>query len=211
MTSTSRKCGSRVPTRRSPRPMASAARGVNKFHVKAVYLSAPGDPGDISLPFSAAGDEAWASAVMTQIGGGSFLDANFGDFADELFDLIKCPPPDPAHIAITKVADEPTVDAGEPIGFTITVSNTGDVTATGVALSDDLPAGGDLDWSIENQTGISGCTIEGAVRLAVDRLPDGQPGRWGQLLDPHRQRHVGRVGRHGPEHGLGHLGECRVR
>ncbi len=137
--------------------------GVNKFHIKAVYLSAPGDPGDISLPFSAAGDEAWASSVMTQIGGGSFLDANFGSFADELFDLIKCPPPDPAHIAITKVADEPNVDAGEPIGFTITVSNTGDMTATGVALSDDLPAGGDLDWSIENQTGISGCTIAGAV------------------------------------------------
>jgi uncharacterized repeat protein (TIGR01451 family) len=34
---------------------------------------------------------------------------------------------------------------------------------SGVALSDDLPAGGDLDWSIENQTGISGCTIPGAV------------------------------------------------
>ncbi len=137
--------------------------GVNKFHVKAVYLSAPGDPGDISLPFSAAGDEQWASRVMTEIGGGSFLDADFSDFADELFDIIACPPPDPADIAITKVADDPTVDAGEQIGFTITVSNVGDVEATGVALTDDLPAGGDLDWSIESQTGISGCTIAGAV------------------------------------------------
>jgi uncharacterized repeat protein (TIGR01451 family) len=137
--------------------------GVNKFHVKAVYLSAPGDPGDISLPFSDAGDEAWASAVMTEIGGGSFLDADFSSFADELFDILKCPDPVPADIAITKVADDPTVDAGDPIGFTITVSNTGGVTATGVALTDDLPAGGDLDWSIASQTGISGCTIAGAV------------------------------------------------
>jgi uncharacterized repeat protein (TIGR01451 family) len=137
--------------------------GVNKFHIKAVYLSAPGDPGDISLPFSAAGDEAWASAVMTEIGGGSFLDADFGSFADVLFDILKCPDPVPADIAITKVADDPTVDAGDPIGFTITVSNVGGVEATGVALTDALPAGGDLDWSIANQTGIAGCTIAGAV------------------------------------------------
>ena len=144
---------------------ADSVRGVgaNKFHVRAVYLSAPGDPGDISLPFSAAGDEAWASAVMTEIGGGSFLDADFSDFADELFDILRCPDPEPADIAITKVADDPTVDAGDPIGFTITVSNVGGVEATGVALTDDLPAGGDLDWSIEDQTGISGCDIDGAV------------------------------------------------
>jgi uncharacterized repeat protein (TIGR01451 family) len=144
---------------------ADSVRGVGatKFHIKAVYLSAPGDPGDISLPFSAAGDEAWAAAVMTEIGGGSFLDANFSSFADELFDIIRCPDPVPADIAITKVADDPTVDAGDPIGFTITVSNVGGIEATGVALTDALPAGGDLDWSIENQTGISGCSIAGAV------------------------------------------------
>ena len=37
---------------------ADAVRGsgANKFHIKAVYLSAPGDPGDISLPFTDAGD-----------------------------------------------------------------------------------------------------------------------------------------------------------
>jgi uncharacterized repeat protein (TIGR01451 family) len=144
---------------------ADAVRGsgANKFHIKAVYLSAPGDPGDISLPFSAAGDAQWASAVMTEIGGGSFLDADFASFADELFPLIACPVPEPADIAITKTADDPSVEAGDPIGFSITVSNEGGSDATGVALTDNLPAGGDLDWSIESQTGISGCTISGAV------------------------------------------------
>ena len=144
---------------------ADAVRGTgtSNFHIKAVYLSAPGDPGDVSLPFSAAGDAQWASAVMTEIGGGSFLDADFADFADELFPLIACPPPVPADIAITKVADDPSVAAGDPIGFTITVTNEGGSEAQGVTLTDDLPAGGDLDWSIESQTGISGCTISGAV------------------------------------------------
>jgi uncharacterized repeat protein (TIGR01451 family) len=144
---------------------ADAVRGTgsSKFHIKAVYLSAPGDPGDISLPFSSAGDSDWASAVMTEIGGGSFLEANFSSFADELFPLIACPPPTPADIAIVKTADDASVEAGNPIGFTISVTNEGGVDATGVALTDSLPAGGDLDWSIESQTGISGCTISGAV------------------------------------------------
>ena len=144
---------------------ANAVRGsgASKFHIKAVYLSTAGDPGDISLPFSAAGDSSWASKVMTEIGGGSFLDADFKSFADELFPIIKCQEAPPADIAITKTADDPSVDAGDPIGFTITVSNQGQGEAQGVALTDNLPAGGDLDWSIESQTGISGCTIAGAV------------------------------------------------
>lgn len=144
---------------------ADAVRGntANKFHIKAVYLSTPGDPGDISLPFTDAGDSAWASKVMSEIGGGSFLDADFRSFADELFPIIACPPPSAADISITKVADDPNVDAGDPIGFTITVSNTGDEDALGVALTDNLPDGGDLDWSIESQTGIAGCAISGAV------------------------------------------------
>ncbi len=144
---------------------ANSVRGAaaTKFHIKAVYLSTAGDPGDISLPFSAAGDSSWASKVMTEIGGGSFLDADFKSFADELFPVIKCPLPVPADIAITKTADDPSVEAGDPIGFTITVANQGGSDATGVALTDNLPAGGDLDWSIESQTGISGCAITGAV------------------------------------------------
>src|SRR5207344_3297668 len=55
---------------------ANAAR--SSYVVKAVYLSTAGDPGDTTLPFSNPdGDALWASSVMTQIGGGSFLPADF--------------------------------------------------------------------------------------------------------------------------------------
>jgi uncharacterized repeat protein (TIGR01451 family) len=36
----------------------------------------------------------------------------------------------------------PTVNAGESIGFTVTVTNVGPGVATGVTINDPLPAGG---------------------------------------------------------------------
>ena len=71
---------------------ANAARAAG-FVVNAVYLSAPGDPGDTSLPFSPTGDAEWAKAVMTEIGGGSYYNANFNSFIDDLFKAIDCPLP----------------------------------------------------------------------------------------------------------------------
>ncbi len=71
---------------------ANAARAAG-YVVNAVYLSAPGDPGDTNLPFEPAGDAAWAEAVMTEIGGGSFFNANFNSFIDDLFKAIDCPLP----------------------------------------------------------------------------------------------------------------------
>ena len=68
-----------------------------------------------------------------------------------------------AGIDITKVADADHVDAGAVIGFTITVNSTGAATAEGVTLTDSLPAGGDLVWALDSQTGISGCVIAGSA------------------------------------------------
>src|SRR5207247_65578 len=45
-----------------------------------------------------------------------------------------------ASIHVVKTADAASVNAGDPIGFTVTVSNTGSGTAAGVTLSDPLPA-----------------------------------------------------------------------
>ena len=53
------------------------------------------------------------------------------------------------------------VSAGETIGFDITVSNSGDVPALGVVVGDDLPAGGDLNWSLDPS--YTGCAISGPV------------------------------------------------
>ena len=52
-----------------------------------------------------------------------------------------------AAIDITKTADAPSVSAGDQIGFTVTLSNTGTGQAKGVAVTDPLPGG--LTWSID--------------------------------------------------------------
>ena len=65
-------------------------------------------------------------------------------------------------LSLTKAADAATVNAGDPIGFTITVANGGPGVATGVTLSDPLPAGTTAaGWTIA--TGPDQCSITGAV------------------------------------------------
>ena len=66
---------------------------------------------------------------------------------------------DCAQIDITKTADAATVNAGEPIGFTVTVSNTGAGSATSVVVTDVLPTNGGLSWSIDGGTGAAQCSI----------------------------------------------------
>src|SRR5206468_657518 len=54
-----------------------------------------------------------------------------------------------AAIHVTKVADATSVDAGDQIGFTVTLSNSGAGTATGLQFTDPLPTGGGaLSWTI---------------------------------------------------------------
>jgi uncharacterized repeat protein (TIGR01451 family)/fimbrial isopeptide formation D2 family protein len=52
--------------------------------------------------------------------------------------------PPEADLAVTKVVDEPRPDVGDTVTFTVSLTNTGPDDATGVALSDLLPAG--LTW-----------------------------------------------------------------
>ena len=70
-----------------------------------------------------------------------------------------------ADIAITKAANPAgPVNAGDPIGFDITVSNSGAGEAKGVHVFDPLPAG--VDWTLGAVTGdVTGvvCSITGAV------------------------------------------------
>src|SRR2546429_621260 len=64
-------------------------------------------------------------------------------------DKITCHAPD---LSVVKTADHQAVNAGDVIGFTITVSNAGPGTAKGVTLDDPLPAGSGagLTWSIDS-------------------------------------------------------------
>jgi len=71
-----------------------------------------------------------------------------------------------AAIHIVKTADAAKVNVGSPIGFTLTVSNSGDGDARGVQLNDTLPTNPGLSWSIAAQgAGWAGsCSISAGVR-----------------------------------------------
>src|SRR5205823_1183381 len=67
-----------------------------------------------------------------------------------------------ASIDIAKTADDPSVSAGDPIGFAITVTNSGAGTARNVTVSDPLPTDAGLSWSIDSSTEPS-CAIAAGV------------------------------------------------
>jgi uncharacterized repeat protein (TIGR01451 family)/fimbrial isopeptide formation D2 family protein len=70
----------------------------------------------------------------------------------------------PATIDITKTANPAgPVNAGDTIGFDVTVTNTGTGTALGVTVNDPLPAG--INWSIVPAS--ADCSISGAVGSQV--------------------------------------------
>ena len=69
---------------------------------------------------------------------------------------VQCP-----GLHITKVADATTVNAGDAIGFTIGVSNSGPGTAAGVTLTDPLPGGSGVSWSISPAN--ASCSIAGSA------------------------------------------------
>ena len=64
-------------------------------------------------------------------------------------------------LGVTKTADAETVSAGDPIGFTITVTNSGGGTARNVVLTDTLPTGTGLNWSMD--PAVPGCAIADGV------------------------------------------------
>jgi uncharacterized repeat protein (TIGR01451 family) len=58
-------------------------------------------------------------------------------------------------VTTSKTADHGTVNAGDPIGFTVTITNAGAEntgTANGVTVADPLPMGTDVHWSVDHQT-----------------------------------------------------------
>jgi len=73
-------------------------------------------------------------------------------------------------VDVSKTADQTTVTAGSVVGFTVTITNEGAATASGVTLNDPLPAGlgNDINWQIDTSTGNpSAFIITGAVGSQV--------------------------------------------
>ncbi|RNM16853.1 LPXTG cell wall anchor domain-containing protein, partial [Nocardioides pocheonensis] len=83
-------------------------------------------------------------------------------------EAVLCP-----DLHVTKVADDASVDAGSPIGFVITASNTGDAPATGAFVNDPLPTG--VDWSIPEggSTGPLTCQISAGTLTCSGTLAPG--------------------------------------
>src|SRR5439155_1450417 len=69
-----------------------------------------------------------------------------------------------SSLTLRKDRDAASVDAGSPIGFTITLANAGPGAATGAAISDNLPGGPSpfVNWVVASQSGGAGCAISGA-------------------------------------------------
>src|SRR5439155_75903 len=66
------------------------------------------------------------------------------------------------NLVVNKTADAATVSSGDPIGFAMTVTNTGGGTALHATLSDALPAATRVDWTISPAyAGPGTCTIDG--------------------------------------------------
>jgi uncharacterized repeat protein (TIGR01451 family) len=53
------------------------------------------------------------------------------------------------YLNLTKIADHGVVNGGDPIGYTITLRNTGDADATNVKISDTLPSNGGVAWTVD--------------------------------------------------------------
>jgi uncharacterized repeat protein (TIGR01451 family) len=84
--------------------------------------------------------------------------ANQGNNSDSATITVLCP-----SLNISKIADEQSVNAGDPIGYTITVTNSGQGAATNVVVTDTLPTNGGLSWSIDGGTGAQDCSITNGV------------------------------------------------
>jgi hypothetical protein len=146
--------------------------------VEAVYLSTAGDPGDVNLPFDAAGDAAWATAVMNQIGGGSHLNADFKSFTDDLFKSIGCPEPTPTPVEPTPTPVEPTPTPVDPTPTPVEPTPTpgeptptpGDPTPTPVTPTATPPGGG-----VDEATGTPSVTLPPTSTVDSDGTsgPDG--------------------------------------
>lgn len=123
----------------------------------------PGDSVDITITGTASNDNTCPTLHNTAtvfVGEGS-EGTNTNTVDTTVTGCSTPPPPGSPALTITKTADATTVLAGSPIGFTITVNSTGLATATGVTLSDPLPSGAGISWSVAGGSGAGQCSITG--------------------------------------------------
>ena len=108
--------------------------------------------------------------ITTFVTPGQQVDTLIGGTTKQLNDVVIAFPPTNSggQLNVTTTPDAATVNAGQAIGYTITVKNTGPGTENGVTLSDPLPAGTGVSWTISPAYGGPGsCMVSGAVGSQV--------------------------------------------
>ena len=133
------------------------AVGAQTLHCTAVDL-APGASETVHVV--SATEFASCATYQNQV---TLTASNNGQLQASDSTTVQCP-----DLSITKTADHVNpVNAGDPVGFTITVGNSaapGTGIARGATLDDPLPAGTAADWTIDPAyAGPGTCTITGAL------------------------------------------------
>ncbi len=102
-------------------------------------------------------------AEYTPAEGSEYLAGEHTNDTTECFRVI------PADVQIVKTPNSGSVSAGTDISFTLSWTNEGEGSATGVVVSDTLPTAGGLNWSITGSTGTgSTCTLSAADVLTCN-------------------------------------------
>ena len=101
----------------------------------------------------ASGYGGWTITNVAEISRMDRPDTNVADNADAATFTIPY-----ADLAVTKTANVPEVDVGDPVEFTVTIANLGPADATGVEVTDLLPAGLGYDGSTPSQGSYNGGT-----------------------------------------------------
>jgi uncharacterized repeat protein (TIGR01451 family) len=102
-------------------------------------------------------------AEYTPAEGSEYLAGEHTNSTTECFRVI------PADVQIVKTPNDGSVSAGTDISFTLSWTNEGEGSATGVVVSDTLPTGNGLNWSISGSTGTgSTCSLSAADVLTCN-------------------------------------------
>src|SRR5207245_216868 len=121
--------------------------------------TATSDPVTVGVTAAASGWYCWRAEYRPSATA-LYLAAKHTDTDTECFFVA------PATIQIAKTANPVgPVNAGDGIGFDITVTNGGTQTTLGVAVNDPLPGG--VDWTLGTITGGASCSITGPVGTEV--------------------------------------------
>ncbi len=108
--------------------------------------------------------------ITTFVTPGQQVDTLIGGTTKQLNDVVIAFPPTNSggQLNVTSTPDAATVNAGQAIGYTITVKNTGPGTENSVTMSDPLPAGTGVSWTISPAySGPGSCMVSGTVGSQV--------------------------------------------